>query len=138
MHTVQDSDPAAAKAFLEAIPQEQRTKYMAEYKAKLAKMRGIDTSKYLTPEVSEREIGAMALQDAATRSAVRRALTGEKAGVWDKIVETGQGIWDKLTGKHQIVDKALALLRDKAVKPEEANVQGCYGSSWFSLGWYMG
>lgn len=122
MHTVQDSDPAAAKAFLEAIPQEQRTKYMDTYKAKLAKMRGIDTSKYLTPEVSEREIGAMALQDAATRSVIRRALMGQKAGVWEKIVETGQGIWDKLTGKHQIVDKALALLRDKAVKPEEANV----------------
>jgi hypothetical protein len=123
MHTVQDSDPAAAKAFLEAIPQEQRTKYMDTYKSKLAKMKGIDTSKYLTPEVSEREIGAMALQDAATRSVIRRALMGQKAGVWEKIVETGQGIWDKLTGKHQIVDKALALLRDKAVKPEEANAK---------------
>jgi hypothetical protein len=123
MHTVQDKDAATAKAFYDAIPPAQRKKYLTEYSANLAKMQGVDTSKYLTPGVAEREIGAMALQDAATRSSVRRQLLGQKAGVWEKIVEAGEGLWDKLTGKHQIVDKAIDLIREKAVKPEEASAK---------------
>jgi hypothetical protein len=122
-HTVQDNDPAAAKAFFDAIPESQRAKYLETYKGKLAGLKGIDTAQYLTPKVIEREVGAMAMQDAATRSSVRRILLDQKAGVWDKIVELGQGVWDKLTGKHQIVDKAINLLREKTVKPEEVNVK---------------
>jgi hypothetical protein len=122
-HTIQDKDPATAKAFFDAIPDAQKAKYLETYKAALTNLKGIDTARYLTPEVTEREIGAMALQDAATRSSVRRQLLGQKAGVWEKIVEAGQGLWDKLTGKHQIVDKAIDLIREKAVKPEEANAK---------------
>jgi hypothetical protein len=123
MHTVQDKDGATAKAFYDAIPDAQKAKYLETYKAALTNLKGIDTARYLTPEVTEREIGAMALQNAATRSSVRRQLLGQKAGVWEKIVEAGQGLWDKLTGKHQIVDKAIDLIREKAVKPEEANAK---------------
>jgi hypothetical protein len=121
MHDVQRVSPKAAEAFYEAIPAKLKAKYLADYKASLGRLSGVDRAKYLTPEVIKQEIGATAMTEAATRGEVRRAMLGQDATLWDKVVDVGTHLADRLTGKSEIMDKALKLVRERpAVEGEKA------------------
>lgn len=121
MHNVQSTDPETAKAFYDAIPPELREKYEADYREKYQAAYDAqgpdgpmpDPAEYFTKGKVRMEVGAEAMADAATRGRVRRAMLGEQAGLWDKIVDAGESLRDRLTGKSAIVDAALDTLREK-------------------------
>ncbi len=113
LHTVQDTDPDAANKFYNAIPAEKRQQYIDQYKSRLEHLQGVDKLKYLNPSNVKREVGAMAMTDAATRGRVRREILGQDPKLWDRITDPFSKIADKLTGKSEIIDKAIELIQEK-------------------------
>lgn len=103
-HDVQTAHPDLAKAVSDAIEPAVLEQAKQEYAKKYEAMR---PGEKLDAPTLQREAEALVLGDAARRGRVFRALTGEKATVWDRVKDVFSKFADKLRGKSKLVDTAL-------------------------------
>ena len=115
MHTVQNRFPELWHELWNAIPDAMRQKYYDQYKSRLGAAQGMTPEQktaYLNSRQAAREIGAMAMMDAAGRVRVRNALMGKDATLWDRIIDPLQRLADRLTGKSPLIDRAMRLIQE--------------------------
>ncbi len=117
-HSLFTDHPELAKAVTDALSPADRARLIAE-RTKLAQQgRTPEEAAAYMKQHGETELVAMALQDAARKGPVFKALQGLEPSILERILAVPKKLWDGLRGKNAHVDAAIDAIRKAIPAPE--------------------